>query len=390
MDIIDEISRRTEEWSEGLEKKPDFLSKHNWYGIDETGDYLDPEEEYQESDYTLSYDGIPFAPLGGLHALTGQSGHGKTMTITQLIAAILKGHCGKISYNLAEKIPQPKVLYIDTEMEKINTQRVARRVRALCGFPLTEQRDDFLILMLRETTSAEDRWRKILMSIYRNRPTVCFIDGLIDIVSDFNDNATCQELIYECMSVASHYNMSLWCLVHQNPGQSVKMVGHIGSMLERKVTDIFSTVKEKNDDTGAVKFRVSQKKARGMDIPDWYFCVDRDADHLGIPRQFSEPLQLSEEERETQELLDLDKNIKSCFSHPQTGLEFKTRLTLKLKDIYHIGRGKAEDLVAKALDHGIISEEQGKLRYLGLSTEQKDQIQQAEILYEKSDDKCPF
>ena len=76
------------------QQPPDFLKSDEWFGTDISKDFLDFTEPYQKPHYTLSKDGIPFAPLGGIHALTGQSGHGKTMTFTQFMAAILSGGFG--------------------------------------------------------------------------------------------------------------------------------------------------------------------------------------------------------------------------------------------------------------------------------------------------------
>ena len=62
------------------------------------------------------------------------------------------------------------------------------------------------------------------------------------------------------------------------------MVGHLGSFLERKVTDVLQTKKDKNDTSGDVTFTVSQKKARGRDIQDWKFRV-LPIDSWGRPQQ---------------------------------------------------------------------------------------------------------
>ena len=255
------------------QQPPDFLKADEWFGTDISKDFLDFTEPYQKPHYTLSKDGIPFAPLGGIHAITGQSGHGKTMTFTQFMAAILSGGFGGLRYEQSDSTPKPIVLYIDTEMEKDNTIAVKNRVCELIGRNPQQSYDDFKILMLRETEEAIDRWRKTLQAIYEVRPTVVFIDGLLDLVNDFNKNDECQRLIYRCMQVASHYNISVWCLVHQNPGNTTKLVGHLGSMLERKVTDVFTTIKETNDKTGDVTFTIKQTKARGRDVPAWKFRV---------------------------------------------------------------------------------------------------------------------
>lgn len=255
------------------QQPPDFLKADGWFDVDISTDYLDFTKPYEKPLKTLSMDGVPFAPLKGIHALTGQSGHGKTMLFSQFMAAILNGEFGGLRYELSDLIRNPKVLYIDTEMEEENTIAVKNRVCQMSNRNPQQSYDDFKILMLRETEEATDRWRKTLKAIYEVKPTIVFIDGLLDLVSDFNKNDECQRMIYRCMQVASHYGISVWCLVHQNPGNTTKLVGHLGSMLERKVTDVFCCIKETNDKTGEVTFTVKQTKARGRDVPKWKFRV---------------------------------------------------------------------------------------------------------------------
>ena len=257
-----------------------FLKDVEWQSADVEGNWLDPKEAYVRPRYTLSYNGVPFAPLGGIHGLTGQPGHGKTFTFTQLMVAILKGDFYGLHYELSRDIPQPKVLYIDTEMEKGNTQLVMLRVYEMMGWPVGSEQEQFKILWLREEVKAEDRWQKTLKAINVMQPTVVFLDGLIDVVGDFNDNKECQAIIYQCMATASHYGISLWCLLHENPG-STKMVGHAGSFLERKATDVLKTKKSK--EASVVTFEVSQSKARARDLDTWEFTIEDDEHHYGHP-----------------------------------------------------------------------------------------------------------
>lgn len=274
---------------------PTFLSHLQWFQEDVKPYRLDFTKPYEPPKYVLTWNGVGFAPLGGIHAVTGQSGNGKTMTLAQFIAAILGGSFGNLAYNLSEDIPEPKVLYIDTEMEEANTIAMKNRVLSMTGRIIGENYDDFIVLMLREAQgkdkddkSALMRWRLTLKALYEYKPTVAIIDGLLDVVNDFNSNTECQEIIYQCMQAATHYGISLWCLVHQNPGAD-KLVGHLGSMLERKVTDVFVTKKEKNATTGDATFTVHQMKARGRDVPDWQFKVTS-KQAWGVPEQLnSEP-----------------------------------------------------------------------------------------------------
>ena len=289
---------------------PDFLQSDDWF-FEEVEPYrLDFSEPYKPPRFTLSWKGVPFAPLGGIHNITGQSGNGKTMTIAQFIATILCGEFGNLRYELVDDNRPKRVLYIDTEMEKDNTIALKNRVLTMAGRDINGQYDDFVIEMYRdlEEVKALDkdrkpildkhgrptyinpaivRWRKTLKAIWQYKPTVVFIDGVIDVVADFNDNIECQELIFKCMKLASHYDISLWCVLHQNPGGE-KLVGHLGSFLERKVTDVIQTKKVKDDKTGDVTFEVKQKKARSQDFADWKFRV-LPIEAWGRPEQLEPP-----------------------------------------------------------------------------------------------------
>lgn len=293
----------TPEEIEEQQEDQNFLINDRWQDVEVEPYQLDFTEGYKPPRYTLSWAGIPFAPLGGIHAITGQSGHGKTMTIAQFMATILCGEFGELRYELKDTFPNPKVLYIDTEMEEDNTIAVKNRVMTMCGRDIRTQYDDFIVYMLREVPDGVDivetkqgkkeirvpasvmRWRMVLKAIntHKKEITAVFIDGLIDVVADFNDNKECQETIYKCMQVASYYGISLWCIVHQNPGGE-KLVGHLGSFLERKATDIIQTKKDKNATTGDITFIVSQKKARGRDWQDWKFRVEP-VTSWGMPEQ---------------------------------------------------------------------------------------------------------
>lgn len=345
------------------EQVPDFLSGDEWYNEDVTPYRLDFTKPYTPPKYVLSWNGIGFAPLGGIHAETGQAGNGKTMTLAQFIAAILGGEFGQLKYELSETIPNPRVLYIDTEMEEANTIAMKNRVLSMTGRTIGENYDDFVVIMLREassdkkTTSAVMRWKLTLKALYEYKPTVAFIDGLLDVVNDFNSNTECQEIIYKCMQAATHYGISLWCLVHQNPGTD-KLVGHIGSMLERKVTDVFITKKEKNDTTGDVTFTVHQMKARGRDVPDWKFKVQNTV-AWGVPEQLtSEP-----------KLNDTPDNIKAWLVAGRYDIEWPASKD-KIKSIFKnrggVGNKTAQDDNMKvALNRRFIIEQPPETRVKG-------------------------
>lgn len=69
-----------------------------------------------------------------------------------------------------------------------------------------------------------------------------------------------------------------------------KLVGSLGSIAERKVTEVFVIRKHKGPhsekkfkDFPTVFFEIKQTKARGKDQEDWYFTVEDRAMGWGVP-----------------------------------------------------------------------------------------------------------
>ena len=333
-----------------------ILEELKWQDEQLQGNWLNPSEQYVRPKYTLSYNGVPFAPLGGIHGLTGQPGHGKTFTFTQMMVAIMKGEFYGLHYELAKDIAEPKVLYIDTEMEKGNTQLVMLRVYEMMGWPKGTEQEQFKILWLREVTKAVDRWKKTLKAIWEMRPTVVFLDGLIDVLADFNDNKECQDLIYACMKVASSYNISMWLLLHENPG-SEKMVGHAGSFLERKATDVLKTKKDKGSEV--VIFSVEQRKARGRDLDTWQFRIDDDEHHYGHPVILS-PVRGSQV-TETKSKEPTEEEIEQMVSVIGTETISFRALRERMKNQFGIGSEKARDIILRACNLNILQVNDKKL-----------------------------
>lgn len=285
-----------------LREIPDFLQGDQWFDEDTSGLYLDFTKPYTPPRWTLSHGGIPFAKLGDVHVISGKSGHGKTALMSQFMACLIRGDFGNLHCELDEKVI---VLYIDTEQSEDDTIAVKNRVCNLAGIDYRQPNEQLKVVRLRETEDPQERWRQILKVIYEVKPTVCFLDGMLDIVNDYNDQKECQPIIRKCMMLVTHYNMSLWCVLHENP-MADKMVGTLGSILQRKVTEAFTVRKHKNDtknfpDMPDIFFEVQQPKSRGRDQEDWYFEV-MNVDGWGVPREIGAPVKdLTPEEKKALE-----------------------------------------------------------------------------------------
>jgi hypothetical protein len=281
---------------------------------------LDPREDYPEPYYMLEYNGVPFSTVGGLGAISGQKKNGKSFVLTQLMAAILGSNTSERTrqYLPGLKVPDrtidylghpPKVLYVDTEMERLNSAKVLRRVHWLCGVDMNQPfpGDRFAVLWLKNMPKDEGikaykkRYELIKLAIDAIQPDVVFIDGLRDLLASINDEEQGTTILDELGSMAEERKMSIWCALHQNPkansdGEDSKMRGWIGTELGNKVSDTLVSIKSKTQN--GVTFTVKQQDARGKDLDDFKFEITEDAGALGVPRIITTGTNLSSKSKE--------------------------------------------------------------------------------------------
>lgn len=369
--------------------------------------WLDPAEDYPEPHFLFEYNGVGFSPLGGIQALSGQKKNGKTFVLSQLMAAALGGESARIRQYLpglnarASTVDfighPPVVLYCDTEMEKLNTAKVLRRVHWLCDWDMRVRHDRFNALWLREVPKTEkqssnkERWRLIKMAIEAKEPDVVFIDGMRDLINDFNDLAESADIITEMMSLASQRNMCIWNVLHMNPrpgnDDESKMRGHAGTELGNKVSDTLISIKHKDPTTGKVTFTVKQQDARDKDLQDWKFEVTEAAGNLGIPRIIgAEDFAAIEDEREKREADDRFKT----FNFPQWGASY-TDLEKHLRAQGITSNRKIGHLFDVAKEAGIlVKNEKKKYRYNGLNKDIPDDYTPDLPFQGTDENKTPF
>ena len=269
---------------------------------------LDPREDYPEPYHMLEYNGVPFSKVGGLAAISGQKKNGKSFVLTQLMAAILGNGSDRTQLYLPGlRVPErtidylghePKVLYIDTEMEKLSSAKVLRRVHWLCDWDMKYPNERFAVLWLKNMPKDSDRrahiqrYDMIRLAIDMIQPDVMFVDGLRDLLASINDEESITQILDYFGGAAEDRNMSIWMALHQNPQRKndddeAKMRGWAGTELGNKVSDTLVSIKSKT--ASGVTFTVKQQDARDKDIDDWKFEITDDAGNLGIPKIISNP-----------------------------------------------------------------------------------------------------
>ena len=382
------------------EPKPDFLQGDDWFQADVSSDFLDFDEPYKPPRYTMEREGVPFADVGELHIISGKPGNGKTGLMSQLEAATLGRQFGntiarEVGHIVRDKqgniingednrptfqVRPTRILHIDTEQGKDDTIAFKNRVIAMAGVDKQVAKEHFFILRLRDTELAQDRWKKILKAIWTVQPTDIFLDGMLDIVEDYNDQKECQPIIRKCMMLATYYDTSLWAVLHENPMVD-KLVGTLGSITQRKVSEIFTVVKVKQSDLKEndrradlpdIYFRVKQNKARGRDVNDWLFRYVTNEGGWGQPIEIKDNGIKVADSKEIAFMKEADERLKA-YNWTSSGATY-TDLERYLRK--NVSGRRAGDLINIAAEHGIIyKSDNKKYHYNGLKELPKDNSQ---------------
>ena len=394
-------------------KIPEFLQGDNWFQEQVDDDFLNFEEPYRPPRYTMERLGVPFADVGELHIISGKPGHGKTGLMSQLMATVLSGqHGNTIRRDVPHKVVDEAtgreeekqipvvILYIDTEQGKDDTIAIKNRVCSMAGIDYTKPCKQFFILRLRDTEEAQQRWRKILKAIYLTKPTDIFLDGMLDIVNDYNDQTECQPIIRKCMMLATHYDSSLWAVLHENPLVD-KLVGTLGSITQRKVSEIFTVIKVKQSelkesdrrpDLPEIYFRVKQVKARGRDVGDWLFEYVTNAGGWGQPVELEDNGAHVVGSREMQLMKECNERFKG-FNWTSGGATYSDLERHLAKQGITSNRKKG-DLINAAKEFGILTTTGNKghfkYHYNGLRDIPQDEPNALPFEAPKKDEDVPF
>ena len=379
--------------------KPDFLQGDEWFDVSVDNDFLDFDEPYRPPRYTMERDGVPFADVGELHIISGKPGNGKTGLMSQLEAATLgRQFCNTLAREVGHvvrdekgnivtgddkrplfQVRPTKILHIDTEQGKDDTIAFKNRVISMSGVDKQQAKQHFFILRLRDTETAKERWQKILKAIWEVQPTDIYLDGMLDIVEDYNDQKECQPIIRKCMMLATYYDTSLWAVLHENPMVD-KLVGTLGSITQRKVSEIFTVIKVKqadlkeNDrrsDLPDIYFKVKQNKARGRDVADWLFQYVTNEGGWGEPKEIDDNGAHVLNDKEIAFMKEADERLKA-FKWTSSGASW-TELERFLRR--SVSGRRAGDLINIAAEKGIIYKSDKKFHYNGLKELPKDNSQ---------------
>lgn len=327
---------------------------------------LDPTIEDEPIQYCFEVGGVPCFPKGDIQGNKGQQKNGKTFAEVLFMGAALKGEYLGVKC----LIPKAKVLFIDTEQHPRNTRLAYRRVCQIAGINGRERQERLNMLHLRLSEDVETTRKAIRLKIKYFRPDIVFLDGIIDCVTDFNDQKESKQYLTELAKIALEYNCAISCTIHTNPGDESKMRGHIGTMLAQKASDVIQCIKTKKDDSSVI-FEVEQTENRNnADFSKFAFAIEFRKDVS--EELINVPVKAYVSVKEKADLDDLFRW--ALYNNPMRRSDLKDKI-ISDECPHKVSRSTAYQRISDAIAAGIIADDDAvtkRLRYVGLNLPNED------------------
>ncbi len=202
------------------------------------------------------FDGTPCFYRGEVTVVAGKAKSGKTCFTSLLMACCLRS--GILGLEREQEQPL-HVMWYDTEQSVQSTHEIlCERIIQMVGddFP-TPLFDVFNVRM----ESWDQRMALLEKGIGYHRPDLVVVDGVRDLVDDINNGTMAQEINERLLHLASRYQCSIVCVIHQNKtGDDDNLRGWIGTELMNKAFEIWISEKLMPERIFAVKQTRSRKQ----------------------------------------------------------------------------------------------------------------------------------
>lgn len=272
---------------------------------------INPDKPEPEPEALLTLQGTPILWRGCKSFICAVAKARKTTTLT-LFAAIL---CGRDeTANGFRSYPGCRVLYIDTEQARTDSQRILFRTAKLCNKAPGELRMQVLSLNKEDPETI----RGIMeVAITEYHPDVVILDNWTDCVTSVMDDAACTDFSRQLRMLAETYNIGIFSVIHANESSrnDDKPNFRGWGAEEARKSDLTLFLKDMGDYSKATFGRCRGERPGG-------FCVGFDANRL--PCFYHEPPGIATP-------ANPDKYASILSGIPTSGLSYKNLCDLIVK-----------------------------------------------------------
>lgn len=261
----------------------------------------------------VSVNDVPLGTQGNILCITGGEGTGKSNYVTALIAgAIGQSEKNKdkvmdtLGVSVCENSKRKAILFYDTEQSEVQTYKNITNLLRRCG---RETMPEYLKAYCLTGMSRKERLQAIIQSMdkfhYQFRGIhMVVIDGIADLIKGANDETESIAVVEELYRLAGIYNTCIVTILHFIPS-GLKLRGHLGSELQRKVAAILSIEKDTDPSVSVVK-ALKVRDGSPLDVPIMQFAWDKDA---GMHVYLGEKPKEEKEKRKEDELVAVARDI---------------------------------------------------------------------------------
>ena len=262
---------------------------------------LDLSLPANEPKFMFSIGGVPTIPQGELVGIKGRAKMGKSQFEYYLIAVMLASASRGSVKPLQDRC---KILLFDTEQSQASLKKCCQRALKFAGLPTDKNDDRFLPFFMRPL-SIEERRKVIADAVEAEKPDIVFIDGVRDLLQDFNSLDQSNDLIQWLLSLTAEHGCTIVSVLHQNKAKDDgNMRGHLGTELLNKLTDCFEVSKKDG------KFLVTCTDSRNVPCGDLAFSINGEGNF-----QTEEAIA---EDKNSARAAEIQRVLKLCFKNKES------------------------------------------------------------------------
>lgn len=173
---------------------------------------------------------------GNISTIGGKAKSRKTFLIVLLSSDFLEYSDGKL-------------LIVDTEMAEAHTYKTTKRIHRMMGWDTHSNNERLTVLSLREYAPNE-RAEIFKEAIEHLRPELVFLDGVRDLVKDFNSVEESTQTVGMLMKLSTKHDCHICSILHENKGNG-QLRGHLGTEVINKSESVLSVTN--NGETSTVE-----------------------------------------------------------------------------------------------------------------------------------------
>lgn len=207
--------------------------------------YTPPQEEV-----LFRIDGRVVGTLGNFVTFSGLAKAGKSTFLSSTIASAFHSYRDLYGIQLRPCEQRPVIGYFDTESSMYDFYRQLGKIKIQAN--IVDLPQSFNAFMVRDD---EPKMIRDLIEAYLVLTPTCsilIVDGLLDIIDNFNDEIESKRTIQWLKRITKQYNVLLIGVIHLNRKDNA-LLGHYGSMLERYSQTVLEVVKDK--ETGIIEMK---------------------------------------------------------------------------------------------------------------------------------------